>query len=156
MCRTDQQSLISRQISITSFESFEHRFVEDLKCFYHVFFVVQNEKEENIGFVYSYDYRVTDGHCSIVVYVDKEYQTTGTGIEASMRFMDYLYKVYPINKIYTYIYQYNDQSLLCNRQAGFIEEGCLKSYRYYNGKYWDLHVLSMERKCFYDKYEKYL
>ena len=156
MCITDQQSLISRQINIASFESFEHRFIEDLKYFYHVFFVVQNEKEENIGFVYSYDHRTTDGNCSIVVYIDKDYQTTGAGIESSMRFMDYLFKVYPINKIYTHIYQYNEQSLLCNRQAGFSEEGCLKNYRYHNGKYWDLYILSMERERFYCTYEKYL
>lgn len=36
-----------------------------------------------------------------------------------------------------------------NQKAGFLEEGVLKKYRYYNGKFHDLHILSMDRKRFY-------
>lgn len=156
MCNYEQQCLFSKSQTIRFFEDFERIFIDELRSFYHLFKVVKNEKKEIIGFVYSYNYRETDGHCSIVTYVDERYQATGAGIEASMMFIKMLFKQYPLRKIYTQVYEYNEQSLICNQKAGFQEEGCYKEYRFHNGEYWDMHILSMTRDAFLCKYERYL
>ena len=102
-----------------------------------------------IGFVYSYDFSLVDGHCKAVAYVDEAYQNTGYGCIAGAMFIKKLFDSYPLRKVYTTVYDYNRQSLDSNLRAGFTEEGCIRGFRYYNGEYCDLHILSVEREAFY-------
>lgn len=76
----------------------------------------------------------------------------GIGAMATLSFMKQLFKQYPLRKIYVDIYDYNQESLKSNISAGFEIEGVLKEYRYLNGKYHSLNVLSISRECFEKRY----
>lgn len=145
-----EQINIQRKASYNSTVEFEEWILEQLKGHFHDFYILEDiEKHRVAGFVYSYDFRISDGHCMICVYVMAEYRNLGVGAMCSLQFLDELFRDYPMRKIYLSIYDYNRQSLQSNLHAGFREEGCFKEYRYFNGKYWDMHILAIDRNTFY-------
>ena len=85
------------------------------------------------------------------IFLNKKYRDVGVGALCGVQFLDELFSNYPLRKIYIDVYDYNKQSLACNLGIGFVEEGCLKGYRYNNGEYHDMHLLSITREKFYEK-----
>jgi RimJ/RimL family protein N-acetyltransferase len=69
----------------------------------------------------------------------------GTGIEASMTFLDYLFATYGFRKVYTWATD------LTYRKYAFVTglfavEACLTGHDYYDGSYVDRRLLSMSRE----------
>lgn len=145
------QYLISNRVIIKSKELFRDWLIFQLQNYYHEFKIV-NYNDEKIGFCYSYEY--IDGTVKTVMYIKDDYQDSGVGVLAEITFIDYLFKLYPIRKIYNHVYSYNEQSLNSHLKAGFITEGKLLKYRYYAGNYHDVYILSITREEFYKRYEK--
>lgn len=144
------QHLFSTKITMNSEEGFSDWLLEHIEHDFHDFFVIADEESNvPVGYVHNYDFSLQDGNCKIVVYIDEPYRNTGLGGYCAIQYMDYLFLKYPLKKIYVTIYAYNRESLTSNQKAGFLKEGVLKKYRYYNGKFHDLHILSMDRKRFY-------
>lgn len=151
MMMGEDQHLFSTKITINSEECFANWLLEHMKSDFHDFFVIADvNKNASVGYVHNYDFSLKNGNCKIVVYIDAAYRNIGLGGHCAIKFMDYLFSEYPIKKIYVTIYAYNRESLYSNLKAGFMEEGVLEKYRYYNGKFHDLHILSMNRKRFYN------
>lgn len=144
---SDTQALFANAINIKSREDFKDWFHFQLMNHYHEFRMIEMD-EKAIGFCYSYDYR-TDGTVKTVVCILPEYREKGIGAMGELLFIDELLKTYPIRKVYNHIFSYNKQSLQSNLDGGFQIEGQLKEYRYYNGEYSDLYILSIERNQFY-------
>ncbi len=116
---------------------------------FHDFYMVDLDGS-SIGFVYNYDFSLINGHCKIVTYINKEKRSTGAGGIASVIFIKKLFEAYPIHKIYTTVYDYNEQSISSNLKAGFKKEGYLNEFRYYKGSYHGLYILSMTRRTFFE------
>lgn len=149
----DDLPLYSTQLCFNTEQQFNNWLQLRLRNDFHDFFMIDMNKE-TIGFVYNYCFSPIDGHCKIAVYIDASYRKFGIGALAAIHFMDYLFSTYSIRKIYLTIYDYNEQSLKSNLQAGFISEGCLKQYRYLDGKFFDLHYLSISREKFQNSLRK--
>jgi RimJ/RimL family protein N-acetyltransferase len=107
--------------------------------------------DKRIGYVHNYDFSMRDGRCKLVVFIDESYREFGIGAIAAISFMRKLFDDYPIRRMYLDIYDYNKESLVSNLKAGFKEEGVIKNYRYHDGSFYDLHILSMDRKTFETK-----
>ena len=153
MTDSREQSLFHGRMQINSLPEFERWMVANMAQFYHDFYVIFDESSYNIvGYVYSYEYRVYDGHCKVCIVLNKQYRDVGVGAICALRFLNELFTSYPLRKIFIDVYDYNKQSLQSNIDAGFVEEGCLKECRYYNGKYYDTHILGLTRERFYEKY----
>ena len=142
-----EQFLFSTRLGFNSEGEFSEWIKNRINSEFHDFFMIK-KAEKNIGYVHNYDFNLNDGHCKITVFVEQSYRKLGLGGIATIMFMDYLFKQYPFNKIYIDIYEYNEESLMSNMKAGFEEEGILKEYRYYSGKYYDMHILSMGKEKF--------
>lgn len=142
----DEQILIARRIDIKSFEDFRDWFIFQLKHHYHEFRIIE-ENNNVVGFCYSYDY--VDGNIKTVLHIIRERQNSGIGAMSEILFLDELFKIYPIRKVYNHIYSYNEQSLNSHISAGFEEEGKLKEYRYFNGEYHDIYIMAITREMFY-------
>lgn len=147
------QSLISTKVIVKSKEFFRDWLTFQLQNYYHEFKIV-NYNDEKIGFCYSYEY--IDGTIKTVMYIKDDYQSSGVGVLAEITFIDYLFNLYPMRKIYNHVYSYNEQSLNSHLKAGFNTEGKLLEYRYYAGNYHDVYILSITREEFYKRYEKLL
>lgn len=153
MMMNDDQYLFSVKISANSEQQFREWLCERLKYDFHDFLIISSEDDKQvIGYAHNYDFSLQDGHCKIAVYLAPEYRDSGIGGFSAIRFMNILFQMYPLQKIYTAVYSYNKRSLVNNIKAGFNEEGFLKQYRYYNGEYHGLHILSIDRKIFYQKF----
>lgn len=150
---TNTQSLISNKVIVKSKEFFRDWVIFQLQSYYHEFKIV-NYNDEKIGFCYSYEY--IDGTIKTVMYIKDEYQNSGVGVLAEIAFIDYLFNLYPIRKIYNHVYSYNEQSLNSHLKAGFNTEGKLLGYRYYAGDYHDVYILSITKDDFYRHYENIL
>lgn len=155
MSTPEEQMQFQEKVPYNSGVEFERWFLNQLNGHFHDFYVIEDTKTRSlVGFVYSYDFRASDGHCMICVYVKPQYRNIGIGALCGLRFLHELFRDYSMRKIYLSIYDYNRQSLLSNLHAGFVEEGCYKAYRFYDGKYWDMHVLAITRDTFYRLHRK--
>lgn len=154
MSNQEEVGLIIRNIKFNSFEEFEDWFRMELDRYYDSFYMIQDEKHNNLGFLYSYNYKPVDQHICFSVYVSPEYRHLGAGIEASLLFANTLFMGQNLRKLYSYVYGYNEESLKCNRKAGFIEEGCLKEDRYFNGRFWDTFIFSISKEEFIRRYDR--
>lgn len=146
MINSDQY-LFSTKILCNTKQRYEEWFIGQLRNHFHDFFIVELNNQQ-IGYVHNYDFSIKDGRCKIVVFIAAKYRTTGIGGVVAIDFMKYLFDSYPLRKVYLDIYDYNKQSLESNLRAGFKEEGQLKEYRFYNGKLFSVHVLSIDRNSF--------
>ena len=154
MINTKDQMLFHGRVQFNSLEDFERWFMGNLSHAYHDFYVISDDENNKIaGYVYSYEYRHYDGHAKVCVVMAEEYRQVGMGAIIGLRFLNELFSNYPLRKVYIDVYDYNKQSLKSNLDVGFEEEGCLKEFRYENGKYYDMHLLSLTREKFYEKYK---
>ena len=153
MVDPDYQMLFHRRLAINTLPDFDAWLQANFKGNFHEFYVVSDKRNLGmIGFVYSYDYSPVDCNCKFVLVLRKDIQGTGLGVMVGIQFLDVLFRNYPLKKVFSLVYDYNSQSLQSQTQAGFCHEGEFKECRYYDGKFHDLHILSMSRETFYEKY----
>lgn len=107
------------------------------------------------GFVFSCDYHAFDLHCKVCLYATPEYCGTGLAAVLGASFLDEPFSIYPLRKVYALVYDYNGASLRSNLQAGFVEEGVMRDYRYLGGSYHDCHILAMTREAFGERLARF-
>lgn len=109
--------------------------MRQLNGFYHDLYLIYYEQQLK-GYLLSFDYRVYDRHCQI-------YGFWEVSIKCNLlrQFVRLLCSEYPLRKI---IIQSIEENLFVQsaREIGFFEEACLKEYKYIDGHYVDMHVLS--------------
>lgn len=119
---------------------------------FHDFYLICIDSIDSpIGFVHDYDFDLKNGHCKTVVYISQTYRNTGIGSFAALTFLKKLFQNYPIRKVYSTVYSFNSSSLENHKRAGFMLEGCLNDYKYWNGKYYPMFYLSITRDVFLAK-----
>lgn len=148
----DDQYLFSARQTFNTPELFRTWLEEVLKSSFHDFAVIKMDSDEIIGFLHNYQFSLKDGHCKLAECVKRNYRGSGLGAMAALIFMHQLFEMYPLRKMYLTVYDYNLESLRNNVRAGFCEEGKIRSYKYYNGQYYDMHYYSIYREKFYEIY----
>lgn len=153
MADPDYQMLFHKKMNINTLLEFDAWLQNNFKGNFHEFYVVSDKRNLGmLGFVYSYDYSPVNCNCKFTLVLRRDVQGTGLGVMVGIRFLDMLFRNYPLKKVFSLVYDYNQQSIQSQVQAGFCHEGAFKEYRYYNGMFYDLHILSMPREIFYEKY----
>lgn len=151
MMNDDNQYLYSTKINFVDIEDFhawlKNRLVHD----FHDFYIITNASHMTVyGYVHNYDFSLIDGNCKLVVNILPEFQDLSIGSIAAFEFIDKLFCLYPLKKVYSTVYSYNTKSIENNRAAGLMEEGVISDFRYYNGGYHGLHIFSITRENFYN------
>ena len=118
--------------------------------------IVRKSDGKPIGTIYSYDYKKIDQYLFVTIFLPKEFQTNGYGVEAVVLFLQYLFKGFPLFKIYMEVYEYNTQSLSCIRGARFAEEGRFIKHRLFNGIRYDLLRFAVYRDKNLQQIERFL
>ena len=144
----EQKMFLSHHVS-NSLKDFENWIQDRLRYFYNEFYMVEADANRDIlGMVYSYDHRMEDGHAKVAVYISPEYRKNGIGAFVAMYFIHHLFSYYPFRRIYCDVYAYNEESQRSLQGYGFECTGCMREYRYLNGQYHDLQLLSITREAF--------
>lgn len=121
---------------IHSKNEFRDWLVRQLHGFYHDLYLLY-DKQLVKGYLLSFDYRVYDGHCQI-------YGCWNSGInyDPLRLFIDRLCSEYPLRKIFLKITGKESVLMQSAKEVGFVEEACLKEYKYIEGQFVNMHVLS--------------
>ena len=153
----DDQYLFSTKLKFWSIHAFEQWIMFKLKMDFHDFFIIKDRSNDRkIGYAYNYDFSLKHGHCKLVIYIVPEHREKSIGAFAAIEFISYLFENYPLRKLYSTIYAYNSESLKSNLAAGFVEEGILKEYRYYDGEMHNIHYLSLSRQAYEQNMRKWV
>lgn len=130
-----------------SFEDFKRELENDFQRDRHVQVVITEKRSRMaIGTVYSHTFKKVDGYLFVTTFITKAYQRKGYGAEAFAAFVNYLFSHHAIFKVYLEVYEYNRESLLVMRGAGFSEEGRFKGHRLIDGKRYDVIRLAIYRE----------
>ncbi len=156
MMSENDQYMFSTHLLFNTYFEFYNWLSNHINNGFKEFYVISDKDNEQkiIGFVYNYEFSLESGHCKLCVYVAPQFRNSGLGGIIAIKFLDILFRKYPLRKIYSTIYEYNLQSLESNFKAGFLIEGTVNKYRYYNGEYHDLHYLSISREKFKETLQK--
>ncbi len=160
MTKPENKILFSHVFQTNSDREFVEWLNSRFKCLYHDFYMIELENREgdkntSIGFTYSYDFFANDGHCKLGLCLFEKYQNKGYGVGAALKMLNYLFATYSLNQVFTTVFDYNQNSLQSNLKGGFKEVGILPNYRFYDGQYYSLHYLTMERENFKKISSKY-
>lgn len=125
-----------------SFEIFEKIFFDKLHYYYHDFFIVTDTSDKIIGYIYMYDYRDNDRHCTM------KYWFCDSGKNITKEIINFtittIFKEYSLERIFVYSIDSSDTDTLTD--IGFIKDATLNEYIFLNGKYHDVDVLRIERE----------
>lgn len=137
---------------ILSESEWKEMFYSRLRSYFHVFLVILNSHDKPIGFIYSYDVNLVDGFVFVTTFLEPSSRKSGMGAKAGLLFCDYLFSYYPLGKVYCDVFEYNQDSLLALKTAGFLVEGTFKRHRFFRGRYYALYRLALYREEFYDRF----
>ena len=143
-----EQALFAQRVPLTTPDEFGEWLDANMRNNYQEFRVVERtDTGELAGLAFAYDYRPFDLHCKVCVYMRPEWRGSGAAGLMGARLIGDLFCAYPLRKVYALVYGYNEESLHSNLEAGFVEEACLRDYRYLDGAYHDCHVLALSREA---------
>lgn len=117
------------------------------RCREGLFAVVRsNETDDPIGFV---DGKLREPHgvAELEMYIAPEWRMRG-GILAVGQMVEHLFVSYPLRKLYCQLFAYNEPIVGVVTGIGFVEEGRFRDFTWWNDRYWDLIVLSLDRAAF--------
>jgi RimJ/RimL family protein N-acetyltransferase len=129
--------------AVPPFTAFEQSLFAGVLC---QFAVCPNDKSDQVaGLVVAYNASPQDDFCYLAVITDRRF---GSGtIEAIALFLRYLFRHWPMRKVYLESLEFNaDQYSSAVKFGLFKEEGRLKAHHFFDGKYWDLITYAMYRE----------
>jgi RimJ/RimL family protein N-acetyltransferase len=116
------------------------------RCRVGLFTVIRNELTgEPSGFL---DGRVRELHgvAEFEVYLPRESRLR-SGLVAIYRFVSHLFRSYPLRKVYCQTYAYNSRVVHLLEASGFVKDGCFKEFTWWQDRYWDMYVYSLDRSA---------
>ena len=131
--------------SIGSDSEFVGFFEHQLRTYYSEFWIIEDSQSKQAnGFIYTWDYRIKDGHCHFDFYTPD----TKRDQVLVQQILQLLFREYPLNRIFMYVDSDNlEKKELCD-SLNAKEDALLKEYHYKKGKYTDVHLMSFSRESF--------
>jgi len=110
------------------------------------FVVSQNKTNTGVGLVTTYGVNLRDQYAHIAFVTSPEYVGTGLTLEGLALFVDYLFRLWPLRKLYAEAVEYNYSQFSRGSNRYFKREGILRDQLHYAARYWDVHVLALYRR----------
>jgi len=106
-------------------------------------FIKDISSDKTIGYIAGYNYNKVDGYIYITAILEKQ---KNLNKEALKLFIDYIFKCFPIRKIYCEVYENDNDKLDILQTIGFSEEATLDKDVFFDGKYYNKHILALYRE----------
>ena len=108
------------------------------------FVVVHRANKERIGQVVAYSHDTHNQHLYLGAVFEDHYQGYGVGASAVAMFVEYLFDVYPLRKVYMEVADYNYAQIKSAVDRKLIShEGELLKHLYHKGSYSSVHLLAI-------------
>lgn len=95
------------------------------------------------GYIAGYNYNKIDGYIYITTIMDTQERMNKEAINI---FINYIFKCFPIRKIYCEICDNNKDKLKSFGDIGFQQEAVLEEDTFFDGNYYNKHILSLYRE----------
>lgn len=105
--------------------------------------VRKDRVSEPVGLVSSYGHNHRDGYTHLAVAVDERVMKTGWPLEGVALFIDYLFRVFPLRKLYVETTGWSVGAYERKLEQIFIEEGCLRDHEWHDGRWWNRRILAL-------------
>lgn len=124
------------QPMIRSKNEFMDWLIHQLRGYYHDLYLIYDENKIS-GYIMSFDYRMYDGHCQV-------YGFNKGGLNCGLleQFINRLCSEYPLRKLFLQVTENESFLIQAAKKNGFHEEARLVEYKYVDGKYIDMYILS--------------
>lgn len=119
-----------------------YRFMNNSNMSFKVF-IKDISSDKIIGYIAGYNYNKVDGYIYITSILEGK---ENLNKEALNLFIVYLLKCFPIRKIYCEVYENDNKKLDIFQTIGFSKEATLNEDVFFDGKYYNKHVLALYRE----------
>ena len=116
-------------------------------------FMIEHKQHGPIGIASLSDYSPVHRRAEYLIGIfAKKHRSMGYGTEATLLVLDLAFNEYQLNKIYTYIYEYNELSRINTLKFGFKQEGILEEHHYLlrEQRFVNLYINGITTKRFRD------
>ena len=91
-----------------------------------------------VGFARAYHLNLVDGWVYVQGFIDEAHRLSLHTAETTILFGTYLFQQFPLRKICSEVFAFNEPVLRMHRKVGFRECGKLRDHIWYRDRYWDL------------------
>lgn len=128
--------------STPSFQEFELDLFGGVLC---QFAVASAESDEVLGIVVAYQAALEHGRCYIAMTrVAQPSEPIGEMFGGAFLFLEHLFKTWNLRKVYAEIPGFNWDYFANAENEIFRVEGTLRGHDFYDGKFWDLRIVSID------------
>lgn len=100
-----------------------------------------------IGNIEIRDLDLRCGSCELGIIIgDKGQRKNGYGSEAVKALCSFCFRELRLNRIMVHVLAYNEAAFNMFRKCGFQLEGIMREAFFYDGRHWDVRILSLLRK----------
>jgi len=110
---------------------------------------------ERFGFARAYNVNLVDGYAWVPAYTTPEYRMRRHGAESAILFSRYLFEQFPIRKICSEVFGFNEVAQRLNEKLGFRFEGRIKEHTWFCDRFWDHLLYSLHREDWEAAIERY-
>lgn len=137
-CR--ERNKLPYQIDFSSEDEVRNWLSRQLMGYIHDFYIIEKSNDDKMihGFIFTFDYREYDRHCRVYGYLDE-----GMNKEILADFIAFIFREYPLKKVFLELTDLEDEMLSAAENIGFKKEATLHEYKYVCGAYHDLFILGM-------------
>lgn len=128
-------------LSFSNLMSFENSLLRIKNLGIQDFYIIFDCNNQLVGFIYSYEFRPSDLHCKVHMYLAQENYSARIVND----FLEKLFCEYPLLKMFVYIDDLNTKLKYGLLKNGFKKECILTDYYFIKGKHSDCLVLGRER-----------
>jgi len=129
--RSNHTQQTGEQISSLITEHAEYEFTE----LGYVEFMIEHKRYGTIGMAILSDYNPLHKRAEYLIGLfASQHRCLGYGTEATLLVLDLAFNHYELNKVYTYVYDYNELSEINTVKFGFKQEGLLEEHHYLIGE----------------------
>ncbi len=108
--------------------------------------IVSTGNEKIMGLLSSYNADLRNGTVFVAVVMGRKHFFTGSGIEAIALFINYLFNVWPLRKVYFESVEFDYQTFSSGEGKYFKKEAHFKEFYYFGGRYWDDVICTISRE----------
>jgi RimJ/RimL family protein N-acetyltransferase len=122
-------------------------FVQQLWAGTLAHFVVERRVNgQKLGYVQAFDASPRHGWCHFAVVLDPTLHRSGWAIECMALFFNYVFTGWNFRRLYAVALEHNFAELRSGSGTWFVVEGRLEDHEWYDGRYWDLLLLTVRRE----------
>lgn len=113
---------------------------------------IENKNGDVVGHLTSFGMTLPARIAELAICIGEEYQGHGYGQEAMQKGLQIVFEELNAHKAEVRVFSYNEKAIHVYEKVGFILEGKKRAALYHHGQYYDVLLMGILKKEFYDNF----